>query len=311
MDYYNVFGAEIGSEISLPLCSRQKGTPHAAPDIVIRRSVVTIDRILKGHELSSPDGEVVAQIEKRDRDLILEFIGLATFRLSERTLWVDQIASDLPSVENTKALLLNQVLPMALSLSSDLILHASSVTDGSSGWAFVGIEGTGKSTLSGGLYGRGFRLLSDDASRLKIDENNIDIMAGIPEVRLFESAFSEIFPAKSIEETSPVFRKRRLPTESMSQILSNSISLKKIFCLNPSNSNLRPSIVPISDRQAFERILPCLFRFDLWDSASRLREFEKLSLLVTKVPAVEVNYPYEWSKLPELLDLIESELKKS
>lgn len=307
MDYYNVFGAEIRSEISLPLCSQSNDSPDASLDIIIRRSPARIDKIFGGHELSSPDGEVVAQIEKRGSDLILEFIGLATFCLSEKTLWVDQLATDLPSLENTKALLLNQVLPMVLSLSSDLILHASSVTDGVSGWAFVGIEGTGKSTIAGGLYSRGFRLLTDDASRLRINEINIDVMAGVPEVRLFAAAFSEIFPSKSIEETTAVFQKRRLQTGRTLKM----ISLKKLFCLNPSDSVEPLSITPISDKQAFERILPSLFRFDLWEQSARRREFENLSLLVANVPAVEVNYPHQWSKLPKLLDIIESEMKKT
>ena len=312
MDYYNVFGAEIGSEISLPLCAQSNNSPEASLDILIRRSPARIDKIFGGHELSSPDGEVVAQIQKRGSDLVLEFIGLATFCLSEKTLWVDQLATDLSSLENTKALLLNQVLPMVLSLSSDLILHASSVTDGVNGWAFVGIEGTGKSTLSGGLYARGFRLLSDDASRLRVTEISTDVMAGVPEVRLFESAFSEIFPGKSLEETTAVFRKRRLQTGRLLQNTSSKeISLKKLFCLNPSTSTERVSITPIGDRQAFERILPCLFRFDLWDQTTRRREFEMLSQLVANVPAVEVNYPYDWKQLPKLLDLMDLEMRKS
>jgi hypothetical protein len=308
MDHYTVFGANISSELKLPLVSSHEG---ATADIFIRNSPDPIPVVGVGHDLAAPDGTVVAKIEKRGSDLVLDFIGVARFRLNQKTLWVDREADFLGTADETaSAILLNQVLPMALSVHSDLLLHASSLTDGISAWAFIGPEGTGKSTLAAGLFARGYTLLSDDATRVQIEKGAAQVIAGVPEIRLFAATFEKIFPNRSLDETSPVLRKRRLRT-SAKLASEGRANLKTIFCLNPDSAAKSVSVRPIQANFAFELALPSLFRFDIWDCDLKRREFENLTRLLQLTPAFEVIYPFDWNELPHLLDLIEAEIKNS
>jgi len=195
---------------------------------------------------------------------------------------------------------------MALSVTADLMLHGSTVTDGDVAWSFVGVEGTGKSTIAAAMFDRKYGVLSDDASRLQMSSGRIAVSAGVPEVRLFAETFRKVFPQRSLDETSAVLRKRRLRTES---IANGSAPLKAFYCLNPSAQTTKVSVKPITPVQALQMILPNIFRFDLWNRNLRERELLNLTRLVEAVPAFEVNYPFEWQSFSELIDSLERSMK--
>ncbi len=80
-----------------------------------------------------------------------------------------RIRSELPAVAawRWERLLFAQVLPLAAALRGRELFHASAVALGSSAFAFVGLSGSGKSSLAAHLVAGGATLVTDDVLALE------------------------------------------------------------------------------------------------------------------------------------------------
>lgn len=298
MNFYELFGTKIASEFVLPLES--KLTNEAA--VEIRQSLARIEPLSEGHALFSSTGREVARIAKRNDELFFDFLGSVRFKFDTKTLWVD--SSDC-NAETSTSILLTQVLPMAITLQEGIVLHASTVTDGVRSWSFSGIEGAGKSTLAAAFASKGYSVLTDDASRILVDQSSASVFAGLPEVRLFEKTFQQIYPRKSLAETTVVLAKRSFRTQIPAK---SNFPLKGIFCLKPS-VGAKVEVKRIRASQAFPTLLENTFRFDLWNKEARIKELECLSAIISSVDLYEVCYGQSWNQLEQLTKTLEQVMR--
>ena len=152
---------------------------------------------------------------KNDAGYLFRYHELADF-------WVDRAGRQIVCCARTvdvsdqtiRALLLDHVLPLVLTLRGCYALHAAAVVTERGACAFAGYSGIGKSTLATSLSLAGHRILTDDC--LILDEREaIFALPAHPNVKLYGETLEALIP-RAIT-TTPVAQytmKRRLPLKS-------------------------------------------------------------------------------------------------
>jgi hypothetical protein len=151
-------GLAIASDVPFPDLPAAAGTP----DIAIRLG-----------DVSPASGELIQEWPDAEgnRWLTIRREGSA-YRVSVPDLECrishdgrEIVAQPAPSLATASLvhLLLQQVLPLAVSRTGRLVLHACAVETPAGALALVGETGAGKSTLSAAFCRRGYALIADDA----------------------------------------------------------------------------------------------------------------------------------------------------
>lgn len=90
---------------------------------------------------------------------------------------------------------LQTVLAALLHQRGDLVLHACSVLLGDGATVLSGESGAGKSTVLAALAGRGFTMLSDDVTVLRLrPEGKLEVMPGPQHIHLCDDAAAQLVP---------------------------------------------------------------------------------------------------------------------
>jgi hypothetical protein len=237
---------------------------------------------------------------------LLRFTDMADFSVSSdgRRIVVDR-ADDLP-VETLRHLLIDMVLPLALSRRGRFSLHASAVhLPGIGAVGFVGETGRGKSTFAAALAARGGRLLADDCLAIDFVNGAPWAVPAYPGLRLWPS-----LAARSLLTTGPstrvahYSRKRRLHRAAV-PYHGRPSPLRALFLLSPPGA----AGAPLSIRRCRPAAgLMALLRFvHVLDSDNRqdvAHIFGNLAALATCVPVVRLRLPNGHRRLPQAADLI-------
>ena len=125
--------------------------------------------------------------------------------------------------------LLNHIIPYALYMSGDLMLHASAVSNKKYGVVFLGRSGSGKSSLSASL--RGFNFLSEDSLRLKYKNHNHYIYPSYPYVNLKHN----IARFLNLHDGYNINKSNSRATYKVAKFTSKKLILKKCYILRWSN----------------------------------------------------------------------------
>ena len=164
-------------------------------------------------EGGSADGPGWLAIGRCGTDWILRFPRLADFELTDEGRTV--VVRPHPSLPATRCehLLVDAVVPMALSARGHLLLHASGVAGARSAALFAGATGTGKSTLAAWFQGP-MRPFSDDAVRI-FDRAGRFVAAGAyPGARLWPDAVAALGTARRTYPVAHYTEKRRVTVAS-------------------------------------------------------------------------------------------------
>ncbi|HUK95968.1 MAG TPA: hypothetical protein VLU96_13070 [Gaiellaceae bacterium] len=142
----------------------------------VAEDVVGVDRIPKSEPLVDrrhPDGQLFMSIEQ-DSEL--------GYRIAAPGYGAHLVAADgslIRSAVPTDAgdawqrLFFAQALPLAAALRGLALFHASAVVDEGRAFAFVGLSGTGKTSIAAQLVARGARILTDDVLALEPVEGKV------------------------------------------------------------------------------------------------------------------------------------------
>lgn len=185
---YSDFGLAIDSEIDL-------GAPpvdhRGPPDVVIRLGVV-------------PESDARSSVHE-------EFVRgpvIGAFRIRHGA---EIIADPSPGISPglLRILLTGRLMGYLLRQRGWLPIHASSVQIGEAAVLFVASVGIGKSTAAAGFHARGYAVLSDDVSPVRVDSGSCVLLPGRPRLRLCDDAadvFSALDPDAAIGYDKHDFR---------------------------------------------------------------------------------------------------------
>ncbi len=293
---YELHGYTVECAWPLPMGSTEAVSKKA--DLFITYSNIKIKEPPSMHPLRSSEGHEVAWLGSCDLGFILNFQNQAQFLFSENIL---SVLNTSLSESDLDTLLLSQVIPMAFSFKADLMLHASGIEKFGQAWAFLGLEGAGKSTLAASFLQKDFKVLSDDSLRVDISLDPIKVYPGTPEIRMFSESIGKIFKNPEALNFSKAIHKMRI---ELPNSLPRALPLAGLFCLNPQVEDTEVSVNFLKPKEALPYLLRSLFRWDLQSQRAMTKEISGAVNLLSQTPAYLVNYSHKWDSREILINKI-------
>ncbi len=250
-----------------------------------------------------PNGDLWLQLAREGSDYLLRFHGLADFSVSlDGNRIRCQPVLNTP-METVRHLLLDQVIPMMLSMRADLVLHGSAVLGPNGAIAFLGSSGYGKSTLAASFSAEGLSMLTDDCLLLEEREGAIWGVPSYPGVRLWDDVLPPLFgPLEDLPPVAHYTLKKRLGPDSRKLPFSSAAApFKAIFMLTPPEevqSVRGVEITPLSSRDAFMQLVKNAYFLDVSNRDRMQHEFDFVGKVAGRVPLFRLSYCRDLDLLP-------------
>jgi hypothetical protein len=247
------------------------------------------------------DSGVVLSVAKFDHRYLLEFEEGRSFMFDSDTRTV---SCPEPVDAAVRHELLDQVLPRVLEHLGHTMIHASTVRTSRGAVMFVADTGVGKSTLAASFQTSGVELLSDDCVRLITDpDGTVGCIPTYRSLRLWSDSADAIMASEPYEPMSPGSDKRRLGLVRAESAAPTAVAA---ICVLATADYDRDEITfsPVTPARAVGLLLAQCFRLDPTDADSTMRTFERCADVVERVPVVELAYPHDYGRLPEVRDAV-------
>jgi hypothetical protein len=213
-------------------------------------------------------------------------------------------------------LLLSSILPAWLEMQGLLAFHASAVADKGRFAAFLGGQGSGKSSLAAGFLQSGLPLLTDDILAVKIEGDRIVGNPGLPEMRLWpESERHFSLGLNGFARLNPGENKGRLrlAESSMDQFCETPLPPGCFYILDrrdPSQGQNRLAIQDLDPKEAAFELMRCsyvpyILLSKIVDISQRL---EKIIRLAGSAPVRRLVYPGDYAYLPAVTEALLADL---
>ncbi|MFZ3380246.1 MAG: hypothetical protein WA193_11505 [Candidatus Acidiferrales bacterium] len=202
------------------------------------------------------------------------------------------------SIEDAATYLLGPVLGRLLRLRGVTCLHASAVAFGEKAVAFVGPEGSGKSTTAAALAVRGHAVLSDDVVALAERNGSFYVHSAYPYLCLWSESVQSLYGSpNALPQFSANYEKRCLALGKHElRFEERPLPLAAIYILGERRNDPAPVVEAIPAQQAFLSLVANTFGANVVDGSLRAKEFETLGRLVPHV-TIRQLYPRPDSNL--------------
>ncbi len=210
--------------------------------------------------------------------------------------------------EDIRLFLLGSAFGALLHQRGYFVLHASCIELNGKAMAFTGASGTGKSTLVGAFYKKGYKLLTDDVTAIDFsDENRPFVLPGFNRLKLWKDA------AQALGEDLRGAVKIRKRMEKYNINIENNISsenlpLTRIYILKRHH---KENFI-IKRLLSFDRMSELInntYRFHFLDNEQgRLLHFTQCSRLAEETEIYEIIRPIKNDSIENLFKKIEEEL---
>jgi hypothetical protein len=220
------------------------------------------------------------------------------------TIWVTW--PDSLSLENSASYLLGPVLGIVLRMRGVTCLHASAVSIGDRGVAFVGAAGAGKSTTAAAFARQGYGVISDDIVALVEREGVFHLLPAYPHLSLWPETVEILYgSSEALPRFIPDWDKRRLDLGEHGTLFeSRALPLGAIYLLSGRRPDPAPCVEAMKPRKALLALVVDTYANKILDREMRASEFAVLGQLVTSVPVRRVCPHQDSSRLEELCRMI-------
>jgi hypothetical protein len=241
-----------------------------------------------------------------DEGYLLRFPSLADFHVSGDGAFIRACPSPALPDDTLRHLLVDQVLPLALSRRGRVLLHASAVHLRATGTvAFVGPAGRGKSTLAAALGSRGGRILCDDCLALEPCAGGAQALPAYPGLRLWPDAASRLGPAGLRDEGVAHYTAKRRVSGGLLGFHPRPSPLRALFLI--SERGAEGPTVSIRRCRASAGLMGLVkyaYLLDIEDREHLARAFQALASLATSVPVLRLRLRDGHSRLADAADAI-------
>lgn len=232
--------------------------------------------------------------------LDMEFRQIARFAIdfSDRTvrLIAAHPAADQATINH---LLDDHVAPRIIAADGTLVLHGSATLIRGRVAVFLGLTGSGKSTLSASLHARGYQLLGDDAVIIGDDGGTFTGEAVYPSVRLYREAIDKVLPNDAPTAAMAFYsEKRHVQVAGIEEAGPARHPLGGIYVLVDGDNGVE--LDPYSPSEGCMGMLENSFALDPTDGPIAARRMSIASRVAAQVPCFELAYPYDFSLLDEV-----------
>jgi len=263
------------------------------------------------HTLTLDEGTYWQSWSKSDHGYKIQYFDLATFWLSADGRLIRCLPHPNTPVNTLQHLLLDQVLPYAITLRGEIVFHAGAVVSGDQAVVFLGTTGNGKSTLTLSLCAAGFPLLTDDSLLMRMDDQQVWATGSYPGLRLWSDSVDAVAPAQPWTRVAHYNEKRRItPTAQGMTFASAPVRVGKIYVLDRVDSpRAAVHIETFAPNERFIHLMRHSFRLDITDRTRMQREFATLTQLAARVPVYRLRYPRRYDFLPQVRQAISEHLE--
>lgn len=292
--FYSVLGLTLGSAIALPELDQVSGTRADASFLLVTAATHVPDdhRWNQGRDLGglpmAHDGSAIR----------LQFPGFAEFQFASDDQCLIGRPDATTSLETTRHLLIDQVLPYWLAVRGVVVLHASTVVIGNGAVAFLGASGAGKSTLAAALAVRGVPILGDDTVRVAQGNGAVFAVPSYPSCRLRPDALDAVVgPVGPLPAVAQYTNKVRWSCSELG-LLPTRPPLRHIVLLADIDVEASQdlTLIPMSSRAGFFTLLQNSFNLILPDMSLQT-SLENLSRLADQCQFWKMSYPRNFALL--------------
>ncbi len=251
-----------------------------------------------------PSGDLWLSVAKIAGGYLLRFPDLADFTVDRagRKI-VCRPEPDTPS-DTLRHLLLDQVVPLVLTLHGCHALHATSVKTQQGVCAFIGPTGVGKSTLAASFLFAGYPVLSDDCLVIQADDSGIVATPAYPGLRLWDDSLDAICEHHQLSIPVAHYTDKRRPVlgQYLASFPTAPHPLTRIYSLVRRDEADRaaasaPCIERLSRRDAFVELLASSHRLDTTDHAVLVRQFDFFERVVAEIPVCRLHLLTDFAAL--------------
>jgi hypothetical protein len=251
------------------------------------------------HRWTFETGDVHLVLGRAAAGYVLRFPGLADFAIDADGCRVRVSRGD--ATDSTfRHLLIDQVLPLALSHQGELVLHAGAVATASAAVAFLGATGRGKSTMTASLAARGLSAISDDTLILSFDaEGRMLAHPTYPSLRMWPDTATAVLTGgwSGSGRVSDFNDKVRVGSAGGLDFGAAASPLAAIYLLTPDDAVRRPAIEPLPSRERVLELIRHAFVLD-WRLPHALRDrFDRLATIATHVPVRRLRFRHDYDAL--------------
>ncbi len=303
---YRIFGLVLDSDVPL-----RELEPCAAggADLVARlRSPHLPRRSWTWVDAWSGQGRVWLKIGRHGDDWLLRFPRLADFLLTDGASTIVGRGPRVPA-NTLKHLLVDQVVPVALSGRGHTVLHASAIATAAGAAVFTGVSGVGKSTVAASFSASGdsARFFADDAVRVVAAAEGIAVASARSGARLWPDVVSVIGAGRPSRRIAHYSTKRRLhpPAENC---MASLLPLRAVYVLSKGAGGQPIEIRRIPRRRALLELITHCYVLDSRDRTIARGQFETLAALSERVPVFSLAFPHDLAQIPALRNLIAAHL---
>jgi hypothetical protein len=308
---YHLHGVTVASGIPLPGVRRSASPGRASIEISTDRSDAQADThtgFFHHWRIKGTRGRPWLSIGRRAGGYLLRFPDLADFAVSAAGDRIVCRPAARLAGSTLQHLLLDQVLPLALSRSGHLVLHASAVHVPRLGCvALVGPTGSGKSTLAAALGLRGCPVVTDDC--LIVQSGSVAV-PGYPGLRLWRDAARGLGLGRAAAASVAHYTTKRRLGAGAVRFRSAPSRLVAILVLGRRRRPGAPTrLRALAARDRLMALAPYTHVMDVEDRRQLLHMFRSVSTLVTDVPVFRLNAREGRGRVLETADGVVSAVK--
>ncbi|WP_058867286.1 hypothetical protein [Chloracidobacterium thermophilum] len=205
--------------------------------------------------------------------------------------------------EDTCTYLTGPILGFVLQIQQRVCLHASTVVIGASAVAFVGPNGTGKSTLAAALLRRGAEIIAEDVAAVEQQTDGFVVHLGPRAIRLWDPSVTALYGRPdALPCISRHWEKRYLPLDPHEQ--HRPARLTAVYLLEVVPAEAPVSSTQLSPMQAVTKLLPNIYPDWLPLPEARVAILDTLTRLATVVPVCRLSLPNSFCRLDEVCDYV-------
>lgn len=256
----------------------------------------------------APDGREKAAFYRRGTHLVVRFDGVADFEIDKATLAVRCWPAPGTDEDSAQAMFEGCIRPVLGNHRGDLFLHGSSAARDGRAAIFLGTSQSGKTTLVSALTKAGFSFLSEDVIELVPHDSGYAVVPQTPTLNLFADS-ARYFLGRE-DQSLADGEKLGITLDDEFAVAREPCPLAAIFLLGPGRAK-RAEARALGGKEALARMMPHGFLLDVEDRESVSAHFDRLARLAGALDCFELDYPREYSALPEAIEVIDRQLRES